>query len=165
MSYSAGEELDSKVGSRYSLVIAVAKRAKQLREGQPRLVDCKSKNHITVALEEIASGRLQVTVPTEEEIRAEDRHGLEPLPVVVVHKDTSELLKVPETLEGMDDVEADLSSQEIAETEIEETPAEGILEDETESDEDQVEDAETEEAETEDAESSDDESADEGSAE
>lgn len=116
MSYSAGEEFESKVASRYSLVIAVAKRAKQLREGQARMVDCKSKNYITIALEEISAGKLAVLLPTEEQIRAEERHA--PSRPIPSHVDTSELLKVPETLEGLDDVEADLASLGIADTEV-----------------------------------------------
>ena len=64
-------ETETRISSRYSLVIAVAKRAKQLREGAPALVECKSKNLITIALEEIASGKIKIIVPTLEEIEAD----------------------------------------------------------------------------------------------
>jgi DNA-directed RNA polymerase subunit omega len=152
MSYSAGEELDSKVGSRYSLVIAVAKRAKQLREGQPRMVDCKSKNSITIALEEISAGKLQVILPTEEEILAAERHTTPP---DRSHIDASELLKVPETLEGLDDVEAVLAAEEVADTELDDADSVAELSDEAETAEESMAAVEVEEAASSEADSAD----------
>ena len=58
MPFPSSDELEKKVGNKYSLVIAAAKRAKQLRDGAPRLVESKSRNLITIALEEIAAGKL-----------------------------------------------------------------------------------------------------------
>jgi DNA-directed RNA polymerase subunit omega len=59
-------------GSRYALVIAAAKRARQINnyhhqlgegtfdELPPPLVESRSKNYLTIAFEEIASGKLRV---------------------------------------------------------------------------------------------------------
>jgi DNA-directed RNA polymerase subunit omega len=64
--------LDSAGGSRYALVIAAAKRARQINnyhhqlgEGTfddfaPPLVESRSKNYLTMALEEIAEGKIKV---------------------------------------------------------------------------------------------------------
>jgi DNA-directed RNA polymerase subunit omega len=64
--------LESVGGSRYGLVIAGAKRARQINnyhhqlgEGTfddfpPPLVESRSKNYLTMALEEIAEGKIKV---------------------------------------------------------------------------------------------------------
>ncbi len=59
------DALEAKVGSKYALVVAVAKRAEQLKDGAKPLVDCKSKNPITIALHEIA--QKEVLVGQEEQ--------------------------------------------------------------------------------------------------
>jgi DNA-directed RNA polymerase subunit omega len=65
------DELLAKVDSRYALVIVAAKRARQINnyhhqlgEGTfddfaPPLVESRSKNYLTMAMEEIASGKLK----------------------------------------------------------------------------------------------------------
>jgi DNA-directed RNA polymerase subunit omega len=62
-----------------------AKRAKQLREGAPPLVQVDSQHPLTIALAEIAAGKIKAIVPTAEEIhQAEIREFAllsdEPLP-------------------------------------------------------------------------------------
>ncbi|HWC32162.1 MAG TPA: DNA-directed RNA polymerase subunit omega [Actinomycetota bacterium] len=64
------DELLGETGSRYGLVIAAAKRARQINnyhhqlgEGTfedvaPPLVESRSKNYLTMALEEIAEGKI-----------------------------------------------------------------------------------------------------------
>lgn len=88
----SGDEQNT-VESRYALVMAVAKRAKQIREGAPKLVDCKSRNPITIAMEEIKMGKLKMVVPTAEEMEAAGKEIVasrqEPL-------DTADLLKITE---------------------------------------------------------------------
>jgi DNA-directed RNA polymerase subunit omega len=66
------DTLLSRVESRYALVIAGAKRARQINnyhhqlgEGTfddfpPPLVESRSKNYLTIALEEIAKGKIEV---------------------------------------------------------------------------------------------------------
>ncbi|MEB3101243.1 DNA-directed RNA polymerase subunit omega [Ferviditalea candida] len=54
MLYPSIDELVEKVGSKYSLVVAAAKRARVLREGaRSELVHPKSHKYVGVALEEI----------------------------------------------------------------------------------------------------------------
>jgi len=59
------EELIDRLGSSYDLVVAAAKRAKQLRAGARPLVDTDSKNPLTIALQEIAEGSI-ILKPMEE---------------------------------------------------------------------------------------------------
>jgi DNA-directed RNA polymerase subunit omega len=54
------EALLHRVDNKYALVIGVAKRARQLKEGHLPMVDVASTNPVTVALEEIAAGKLHV---------------------------------------------------------------------------------------------------------
>ncbi|MFH1198542.1 MAG: DNA-directed RNA polymerase subunit omega [Candidatus Omnitrophota bacterium] len=60
MSYVPVEELlDKSLWSRYKLVILAAKRALEIAEGQPRLVECSSTlKPSTIALLEIAAGKI-----------------------------------------------------------------------------------------------------------
>jgi len=48
----------SRVDSKYTLVVAAAKRGRQLMEGRPKLVDSRSNKPVTIALEEIAAGKI-----------------------------------------------------------------------------------------------------------
>lgn len=48
----------NRVDSKYTLVVAAAKRGRQLMEGRPKLVDSKSNKPVTIALEEIAAGKI-----------------------------------------------------------------------------------------------------------
>lgn len=42
-----------KVDSMYTLVVAAAKRARQLTEGAPKLTECESEKSVTIAINEI----------------------------------------------------------------------------------------------------------------
>ena len=57
------EELLDQVETKYALVIAAAKRARQLKDGVLPLVDIDSTNAVSIALEEIATGRVRVDEP------------------------------------------------------------------------------------------------------
>lgn len=63
------DELIGTVDSRYALVIVAAKRARQINnyyhqlgegtfEVPPPLVESRSKNHLTMSLEEVAEGKI-----------------------------------------------------------------------------------------------------------
>ena len=54
------ESLLAKIENKYALVVAVAKRARVLKEGQLPMVDVASSNPVTVALEEIAAGKIRI---------------------------------------------------------------------------------------------------------
>ena len=126
--------MGSKVDSKYSLVIAVAKRAKQIREGAPILVDIESHNPIVIAMEEIAAGKVLIKMPTVEQVEAaeRERRGLGPIerpqPPPV-----SELLKIePEDEEeGEEPGIIELGIEELEDEEEEEEKdeeSEGLLE-------------------------------------
>ena len=57
MIYPAADKLDA-LGSKYELVIVAAKRARQLKEQARHLVDTRSTNTLTIALEEIGEGQI-----------------------------------------------------------------------------------------------------------
>ncbi len=61
------EELVDRVGNRYALVVAVAKRARQLKDGAKPFVKLQTNNPTTIALHELAAGYVQLAEATEEE--------------------------------------------------------------------------------------------------
>lgn len=54
------EELLEKTKSIYKLVILASKRALELNEGSPKLVDIDSKRLATIALEEIRQNKISI---------------------------------------------------------------------------------------------------------
>lgn len=52
------EQLLNKVDSRYSLVVSAARRARQILEGSPQLVEIDSTKPVTIALWEIGEGKV-----------------------------------------------------------------------------------------------------------
>jgi DNA-directed RNA polymerase subunit omega len=69
------DKLFGNVDSRYALVIVAAKRARQINnyhhqlgegtfEELPPLVESRSKNYLTMALEEIAEGKIRYSYPS-----------------------------------------------------------------------------------------------------
>ncbi len=48
------------VQSRYSIVLATAKRARQIIAGQPALVNYKNKKPLSVAVEELHAGKVKI---------------------------------------------------------------------------------------------------------
>ncbi|WP_438351476.1 DNA-directed RNA polymerase subunit omega [Paenibacillus sp. FA6] len=68
MLYPSIDEMMNKVDSKYSLVVASSRRARQLREGgKTMLKDAKSHKNVGVALEEIYADLIVITPGTEEE--------------------------------------------------------------------------------------------------
>jgi len=68
--------LEQAEGSRYALVLIAAKRARQINnyhhqlgegigfdEAPPPLIESRSKNYLTMAMEEIASGKIRHSAP------------------------------------------------------------------------------------------------------
>jgi DNA-directed RNA polymerase subunit omega len=58
MIYPTLSSLLEKVDSKYTLVVAVAKRARQLVDGQPRLTKVDSNKPVTIAINEINDGKI-----------------------------------------------------------------------------------------------------------
>lgn len=123
MIYPSGDKLEKQVGSRFALVMAVSKRAKQLREGSPAQVETRSTNFITIALEEIAAGKLTITIPTQEQMDLAERQ--EGVPKTAA-REAAELLKRAADEElAVEGVEA---SAEPAPAPAAEIPVEGPVE-------------------------------------
>jgi DNA-directed RNA polymerase subunit omega len=59
----SADRLEERVGSKYALVILSAKRARQLKEGLPPQIRASSGNPLTIALEEVASGKVVALPP------------------------------------------------------------------------------------------------------
>ncbi len=57
------EALLDRVANKYALVIVAAKRARQLKDGALPMVDVDSGSPVTVALEEIAAGKIRFEMP------------------------------------------------------------------------------------------------------
>lgn len=63
-------ELLKNVDNRFELVVATAKRARQLSKGEKALVDNEEASTVTLAADEIAEGK--VTVVEEPEVKPDD---------------------------------------------------------------------------------------------
>lgn len=61
MIYPAIGDLLKKVDSRYTLVVAAAKRARQISEGSPKLTRCSSEKPVTIAIYEINDNKVSYT--------------------------------------------------------------------------------------------------------
>lgn len=58
MIYPTLASLLERVDSKYTLVVAVSKRARQLVDGQPRLTKVDSNKPVTIAINEISEGKI-----------------------------------------------------------------------------------------------------------
>ena len=59
MIYPSADKIDKEIESKYALVVLAAKRARQIKEGAPHLIQTASANALTIALEEIAGGKIK----------------------------------------------------------------------------------------------------------
>ena len=69
------EELLKRCGSIYKLVILAAKRAKEVAEGSPPLVETAHRKVTSIALEEILQGKVLYKEPEEAESGKKGRGG------------------------------------------------------------------------------------------
>jgi len=98
--YPSADIIEERVGSRYSLVVLAAKRAKQIKEGAPVLIDTLSTNPLTIAMEEIAAGKVTVSqaevAPVEPEEGAGQSLALEDraLPSTAIKNDPSSRVEI-----------------------------------------------------------------------
>lgn len=67
MIYPPVTELAKKVGSRYSLVIATARRARQLSQGAQPLAKADNNKEISVAINEIYDGKVYAVSTTRKD--------------------------------------------------------------------------------------------------
>lgn len=57
------EDIAARTESKYALVVAAARRARDIMDGDPPLVEGHAVKPVTIALEEIQHGYLRVEVP------------------------------------------------------------------------------------------------------
>ncbi len=57
------DDLMKRVDSKYALVVAAAKRGRQITEARERVVDGSLPKPVSLALDEIARGVLEISVP------------------------------------------------------------------------------------------------------
>jgi DNA-directed RNA polymerase subunit omega len=77
------DKLVDKVGSKYTLVVAVAKRGQQIRNGSTPRVDTYARNPVTISLQEIGSAEVRVdpaellaaTIPPPAQTSDDDSQG------------------------------------------------------------------------------------------
>jgi DNA-directed RNA polymerase subunit omega len=134
MIYPSADKLET-WGSKYALVTLAAKRAKQIKSGAPPLIDTDSRNPLTIALEEIAAGRITCEVP-----------DVDAVPGISMEAEVAELLAIPE---DYDDEAAVLTADTapVHEEEAEASYDEEEIEEEEEEEEDHplwIEEAEDE---------------------
>ena len=66
MKFRSRTEIIDRIPNKYDAVMAISNRVKMLVEGKKRLVDDYDENYIKVAMEEIASGALEVEISEKE---------------------------------------------------------------------------------------------------
>lgn len=59
MIFPSINELMKTVDSKYTLVVATAKRARMIEDGAPKLVECDGYKSVSVAINEIAEGKIK----------------------------------------------------------------------------------------------------------
>ncbi len=125
MIYPEADKLED-WGSKYALVALAAKRAKQIKAGAPILVDTQSRNPLTIALEEIAAGRVTCTVSEQDIV----------IPSVV-EPEVAELLAIP--AESEEEAEEAEEAAPVTEEASEEEESEEEIEEEIEEEEEEEE--------------------------
>jgi DNA-directed RNA polymerase subunit omega len=138
------EELVDRVGSRFAVVIAAAKRAKQLKDGMPPLVNLPTRNPLTIALHEIAAGLILIGDAPEPEPEAAASE-----PAELAAPDAVEALLDKAAAKGRDTGE---DADESYDAELDEEIADDLDEEEAEDDEEEEEEEEEEDEEEEEAE-------------
>lgn len=93
MLYPSINEIKHKADSRYTLVILAAKRARDIVDGKPPLVDCKVHRPVSIAAREINEDMIKVRYP-------EDKPAEEP------EEKTAEAEEATEAEEGGEAAEA-----------------------------------------------------------
>lgn len=66
MLYPSVNSILEKVDSRYTLVLLVSKRARQLVEGEKPYIDIDSKKPVSIALHELAEDKITYSRPDDE---------------------------------------------------------------------------------------------------
>ncbi len=72
MIYPSINDLMKTADSRYTLVVEAAKRARQLVDGSPKLSRVNSEKEVTIAINEIAEGKITYVRTNKEKVLAEE---------------------------------------------------------------------------------------------
>jgi DNA-directed RNA polymerase subunit omega len=136
-----GDVTVDRVNNRYSLVVLAAKRAKQLKEGAPPLIETTSTNMLTIALEEIASGKVTYTEAVEP-VKASADDIVASEPVVSIEENFLAVTPPPSKAVASEKISADLAAflppvDDEADTDEDEADADGETEDEEDADDDE----------------------------
>ncbi len=62
MKFRSRTEITQKIPNKYDAVMAISNRVKMLVEGKKRLVEEYDENFVKIAMEEIASGALEIEI-------------------------------------------------------------------------------------------------------
>lgn len=133
MIYPSADKLEN-WGSKYSLVVLAAKRAKQIKSGAPPLIDTTSRNPLTIALEEIAAGKIQCKV-ADHDILPKTAHEAEVAQLLAIptlsldeEEATEETAVLSDDTELVTEDEEELEEEEHAVIEEDELPISGFEE-------------------------------------
>lgn len=66
MKFRSRSEITKKIPNKYDAVMAISNRVKMLVEGKRRLIDEYDENYVKIAMEEIASGALEIEIKDKE---------------------------------------------------------------------------------------------------
>ncbi len=123
MIYPSADKLEN-LGSKYALVVLAAKRAKQIKSGVQPLINTDSRNPLTIALEEIAAGKITCEVPdTDIIVPVSPETEVAQLLAIPEHDEEEELeagVAEEETTLTLDDELAEEKSEKFEEEEEEE---------------------------------------------
>lgn len=107
MIYPPIAELVEKTGSRYTLVIEAAKRARQLSEGAEAMTKCDSTKEVSIATNEIYEDKLEVCAASDELCESEaDVDETEEIHVETVESEEVANETESDDTDGTDDTEA-----------------------------------------------------------
>ncbi|PKL47433.1 MAG: hypothetical protein CVV42_13320 [Candidatus Riflebacteria bacterium HGW-Riflebacteria-2] len=66
MKFRSRTEITKKIPNKYDAVMAISNRVKMLVDGKRRLIEEFDENYVKIAMEEIASGALEVEITDKE---------------------------------------------------------------------------------------------------
>ncbi|MCE5198134.1 MAG: DNA-directed RNA polymerase subunit omega [Armatimonadota bacterium] len=121
MIYPSADKLEI-WGSKYALVVLAAKRAKQIKSGAPPMINTDSRNPLTIALEEIAAGKINCVVAETDAVipTAQEPEAAQLLAIPLrSDEDTEEETRKPEeeTILASDDMDLAVDEEEIEDEE------------------------------------------------
>lgn len=111
MLYPSINEIKHKADSRYTLVILAAKRARDLVDGKPVLVDCKVNRPVSIAAKEINEDMIKVRYPEDKPEEPEEVEEAEEA-AEESEEETAEDAEEPEEAEEAEEAEAPAEEEE-----------------------------------------------------